>query len=74
MGDNEEDGAALVNDGSKCPPCSRCGHNNHTLDKCIARRHADGTMLHIMGSHNEAEYESDSDNEDEEVSKDSFYL
>ena len=61
----------MVNDGSKGPPCSRCGRNNHTLDKYIAQRHVDGTMLHVMGSHNEAEYESDSDDEDQEVSKDS---
>ena len=72
MGDDEEDGEAFVNDGSKRPPCSRCGRNNHPLDKCIARRHADGTMLHTMGSFAEADYESDSDDEDAEVSKDSF--
>ena len=47
----------MVNDGAKYPPRSRCGHTNHTLDKCVARKHADGTMLHNVGEIDEVEYE-----------------
>ena len=35
--------------------CSRCGRDNHTLDKCHATKHANGTMLHTMGSLDEAD-------------------
>ena len=55
MGNDEERGEALVNDGAKHPPCNRCGRTNHTLDKCVARKHAYGTMLHNMGSIDEVE-------------------
>jgi hypothetical protein len=57
MGEDGEIGKALVNDGSKQPPCRRCGRTNHILDKCIARRHADRTMLHNMGDIDKTEYE-----------------
>ena len=40
----EEDGEALVNDGAKRPKCSRCGLNNHTVDKCTAKYQDNGTM------------------------------
>jgi hypothetical protein len=49
MGEGKESGERPVNDGAKHPSCSRCGHTNHTLDKCVARTHTDGTMLHNMG-------------------------
>ena len=39
LGD-EEDGDALVNDGSK-QKCTRCGRMNHTADKYFAKRHTD---------------------------------
>ena len=41
LGEVKESGDALLNDGAKHPPCSRCGRTNHTLDKCIARKHED---------------------------------
>ena len=44
----EEDGTALVNDGSK-KKCPRCGRDNHGLSECVARKHIDGTVLHVMG-------------------------
>ena len=44
----EENGEALVNDRVKCPKCSRCGCNSHTVDKCMAKYQDDGTMLHSM--------------------------
>jgi hypothetical protein len=47
----EKEGDALVNDGQKYkgPPCGRCNRANHPTEKCHARRHADGTMLHVEG-------------------------
>ena len=47
--DKNEQGDVMVNDG-EFPPCSRCGRTNHPLSKCRARYHADGTVLHVMGS------------------------
>ena len=47
----------MVNSGSKHPPCSRCGRGNHALDKCVARKHVDGTVLNTMGTMNEVDYE-----------------
>ena len=47
--DKDEHGDTLVNEGQNTP-CPRCGRTNHTLDKCRANFHADGTILHIMGS------------------------
>ena len=32
------------------PPCSRCGRDTHPTDKCFAKRHEDGTVLHIDAS------------------------
>ena len=47
--DKNEQGDALVNDG-EFPPCPRCGRTNHPISKCRAKYHADGTVLHVMGS------------------------
>ena len=44
----EENGTALVNNGEK-QKCTRCGRDNHTIEACVAKRHLDGTVLHIMG-------------------------
>ena len=53
----EEDGEALINNGATRPKCSRCGHNNHLLDKCTPKYQNDGTMLHNMGLVKEVDYE-----------------
>ena len=29
------------------PKCPRCGRDNHKLDDCFARKHMDGTVLHV---------------------------
>jgi hypothetical protein len=59
VGDEDEDGAALVNNARKGkyggPPCIRLGRDNHSMEKCIAKRHEDGTMLHTEGGWSEAE-------------------
>ena len=49
VGDGDEEETALVNHGGKYngPPCSRCGRSNHPVDKCIAKRHEDDTVLHV---------------------------
>ena len=52
----EEDGDTMLNDGGK-PKCTRCGCDNHTVDRCVARRSADGTVLHMMGINEEVDYE-----------------
>jgi hypothetical protein len=41
--DGDESGDALVTNGAAM--CTRCGRNNHTIDKCKARYHHDGTVL-----------------------------
>jgi hypothetical protein len=38
-----------VNDGAK-ENCPRCSRDNHKLADCIARRHMDVTVLHIVGN------------------------
>ncbi len=48
VGTREADGDALINQGTK-KACTRCGRTNHTIDKCIAKRHEDGTLLHTEG-------------------------
>ena len=53
----EEDGEALVNDEPKHSKCSRCGCNNHTMEKCTAKYRDDGTLLHTMGENKEVDYE-----------------
>ena len=53
----EENGEALVNDGTKRPKCSRCGKNSHTVKICTAKYRDDGTMLHNMGEVKEVDYE-----------------
>ena len=53
----EENEENLVNDGVKRPICSRCGCNNHTVDKWKAKYHADGTVLRNMGDIEEVECE-----------------
>ena len=46
----EEDGIQLVNKGSYSgPPCDRCGRSSHPTNKCHAKTHDDGTVLHISG-------------------------
>ena len=30
-------------------PCARCGRTNHPIDKCFAKRHDNGELLHIEG-------------------------
>ena len=49
VADNNDDGTSLVNQGNKYkgPPCSRCRHTNHPIEKCIARRHKNGTLLYV---------------------------
>ena len=42
----DKDGEVMVNKGEK-DPCMRCGRNNHSTKDCFAKRHADGTLLHI---------------------------
>ena len=58
--ENGDSGTALVNAGKgkyTGPPCSRCGRNNHPVERCIAKKHSDGTLLHVEGhppdDHNE---------------------
>ena len=53
----EENGEALVNDGAKHPPCSRCGCTNHTVELWFAKNRGDGKMLHNLGEVEEVEYE-----------------
>ena len=53
----EENEKALVNDGGKRPKCSRCGRNNHTVDKRTAKYRNDRTMLHNIGEIEEVDYE-----------------
>ena len=54
LGDSEDDeGTTLVNKGGgrySGPPCTRCGRNNHSTEKCFATKKADGTMLHVDGT------------------------
>ena len=48
----DDDGTALFNDGGGKryigPPCEKCGWNNHATADCRAKKHKDGTMLHVM--------------------------
>ena len=53
----ENNGEALVNDGTKRTSCSRYGCINHIVDKCYAKKHDDGTMLHKLGEMKEVESE-----------------
>jgi len=50
-----EEGTALVNKGEPYdgPPCERCGYL-HATENCCAKRHANGTMLHIGVFYKEA--------------------
>ena len=46
----QEQGDVMVNQGSKPydgPPCERCGHPTHPTSKCVAKKHANGTLLHV---------------------------
>ena len=47
--------------GTTTKKCSRCGRNNHVDADCVARKHLDGTMLHIMGSMEDANDDADAD-------------
>ncbi|KAL7480429.1 hypothetical protein ACHAW6_006122, partial [Cyclotella cf. meneghiniana] len=60
---DDDDGTALVNQGKSYngPPCSRCGRKNHPVDKCIAKRHDDGTVLHVEGYNSLGEWNEVSD-------------
>jgi hypothetical protein len=40
----EEDGDVMVNNGEFC---TRCGRNNHATKDCFAKKHENGTLLHI---------------------------
>ena len=42
----DEEGEVMVNKGEK-DPCKRCGRTNHHTKDCFAKRHEDGTVLHI---------------------------
>ena len=55
-GEEEEDGETMLNDGGR-PRCTRCGRDNHTVDRCVARRSADSTVLHMMGNIEEVDYQ-----------------
>ena len=55
-GEEEEDGETMLNDGGK-HKCTRCGRDNHTVDRCVARCSVDGTVLHMMGNIEEVDYE-----------------
>ena len=41
------------------PPCARCGRKSHPTEKCFAKKHANGTVLHIIGDMAEVEDISD---------------
>ena len=53
LGDGDEDDndndSAPVTKGKKTT-CSRCGKIGHSVEKCWATKHANGTILHTMGS------------------------
>ena len=51
----------LVNHRAKHPPCSRCDRTSHKVNKCLIKKHNDGTMLHSVGEIEEADYEIDSE-------------
>ena len=51
----EKDGTALVYSGDNKKKCSRYGRDNHVDAYCVARKQLDGTMLHIMGSMEDAD-------------------
>jgi hypothetical protein len=59
VGDEDEDGTVLVTNACKGKyagsPCTRCGRDNHPMEKCIAKRHEDGMMLYTEGGWSEAE-------------------
>ena len=57
----EEDVEALVNDRAKCQKYSSCGRSNNTEEKCPARYHNDGTMLHNMEEIKEVDYDINSE-------------
>ena len=40
----------IGDEGGEKTKCTRCGRNNHTVDQCFAKNHADGSVLHTMGS------------------------
>lgn len=65
----DEDGTALVNKGYTGPACSRCSRKNHPIEKCIAKRHEDGTILHVEGGHGGFD-----DGELDQVSGNSMYV
>jgi len=52
--EGDESGNTLANDSSLLT-CARCGHINHTIDKCYAKTHSNGTVLHLMGNINKDE-------------------
>merc|ERR1712194_354095 len=66
----EEDGTTLTHDGKKSKTkCTRCSRTGHKTADCYTNKHADGTVLHIMGDIEEIENEIKDNNEnDEDVS------
>jgi hypothetical protein len=76
LGDDDEEGTALVNKGKGSysgPPCARCNRDNHPTDKCHAKTRADGTLLHVEG----VKYEYDDVSTDHEygfLSSDDYSL
>jgi hypothetical protein len=54
VGDGDDEGTTLVNQGTKYsgPPCVHCGRNNHPVEKCIAKRHENGTVCHLENASN----------------------
>jgi hypothetical protein len=62
-----ETGAVLVNKGKvknyNGPPCKRCGRDNHDTPDCVAKKHQDGTVLHVEGWATEEDYGGDVDDE-----------
>ena len=47
----DNDGTALAIKGEPYSgtSCARCGRTNHPIDKCLAKRHDNGELLHIEG-------------------------
>ena len=56
--DGDEEGDTLVNHGKQKydgPSCERCGHKSHPTSKCRAKKHMDGTLLHVEEDMGEVE-------------------
>jgi hypothetical protein len=49
--ETSNEGSALVNNRRKYkgPTCSCCGWKNHLVEKCIAKKHENGTLLYVDG-------------------------